>query len=138
MRPRFSLRWLLILFAVLSVVLYLLFIRPTVNANRFVDEFEESSDAAIGSFGNKTLIQVFENEVNPVRVLIEPRTWHDVWQSQRRIRFQTVRPDPKYAYEAWVDTIQLRATVTGMKYEPGGSCSTFERLVSDSVLNDSH
>ena len=36
MRFRFSLKWLLILFAVLSVFLYALFIRPTVIAQRFI------------------------------------------------------------------------------------------------------
>jgi hypothetical protein len=85
MRPRFSLRWLLIAFAIFSVCLYVLFIRPTVLAERFVaainrgeadpyDVVQRPQLAASRPTDNKTVV---------ARVL--PRTWSDILHARREL-----------------------------------------------------
>jgi hypothetical protein len=93
MRPRFSLRWLLIAFTLLAVAFYLCFVRPTVIAKEFVNAVNmggESRDSAFTSaaFGTKRgiLPSYFFLDRGAEAHLI-PRTWSDIWRCQRRIGF---------------------------------------------------
>ena len=81
MRFRFSLRWMLIAFTVLSVFFYVLFIRPTVIANRFVTairngDFETAESLCSGTTPHFLTEAIKENR-KPVWVgaKLTPRTW---------------------------------------------------------------
>jgi hypothetical protein len=92
MRPRFSLRWLLIAFTVLSLGFYLLFVRPTVLANEFIaaingHDYERANSLfeyvrtirGFTSFGGERSWYIGE---------VRPREWSDVWQCRRIIRVE--------------------------------------------------
>ena len=78
MRPRFSLKWLLIAFTVLSVLFYVLFIRPTVNAERFVADINA---------GNYSQLPVFKNTIRilDADAFLLPRSWDDALRCRWRI-----------------------------------------------------
>jgi hypothetical protein len=95
MRPRFSLKWLLIAVTVLSVVFYALFIHPTISAHRFVDavnsgDFSGVKELRAGGSGSSTMLEdlqswnkeyTFEN--CKVSAELKPRTWRDVNKFRR-------------------------------------------------------
>jgi hypothetical protein len=85
---RFSLRWLLITFTVLSVGFYLLFVHPTVLAKRRVAKLASESpdtgsdDSWVHIIGTEMLA----NRKSPlVKSTIEPQSWADLWHFKRRI-----------------------------------------------------
>src|SRR6478735_5443629 len=88
MRPRFSLRWLLIVFTLIAVALYVFFVHPTVAANRFVvavnrGDFRELT--ALGMLKSlKSIIKDFSFENYTVSAELKPRTWRDVCKFCRK------------------------------------------------------
>lgn len=99
MRPRFSLKWLLICFTVASVVLYVIFIRPTAIAERFVSRVENRDFDAIQplSFHGQSFAGMLGEEGHTleecgdqvlVKAELEPRTWEDFFDCQRRISLE--------------------------------------------------
>jgi hypothetical protein len=92
MRPRFSLRWLLIAVAVLAIGLYVLFIRPTVVAQRFVAAIGRGDYSDLGTMRGSKLLQRFASESDRVTsadveifARLEPQTRDDVFKFQRRL-----------------------------------------------------
>jgi len=90
MRPRFSVRLLLLTVALLAIGFYALFVRPTVVADRFVNLIEQGDyDAAYKFFWGASPQTFHEREPNQSveRVYAEvlPREWSDIWTFQRRI-----------------------------------------------------
>jgi hypothetical protein len=92
MRPRFSLRWLLIGFTFLTVIFYLLFIRPTVVAQRLVSAVKngERSPGILGTWGH--------HPWQVEKAALQPRTWPDIWQFRRRVRVDTSFTDASGMY----------------------------------------
>jgi hypothetical protein len=101
MRPRFSLKWLLIAFTILGVAFYFAFVRPTVLANKLVnlidrDEFqlaeslivEPSKPFAFKGFNGA------ESEPVVAEVRLLPRKWRDLWKMQRRLDVRVIRTRP--------------------------------------------
>lgn len=87
LRPRFSLRWILVLFAFVGVILYLFFVRPTVIAQQLIASVK-SPDFKPGSLlpsddGGKWTLQ---------DAYLQPREWTDVWKCQRRVQVHATLP----------------------------------------------
>ena len=93
MRPRFSLRWLLIAFTVLSVGFYLFFVRPTVNAMQFVHlvevkEWEQAWDSLHTTEPTPFVGRNFRLP-DPVARLVER---DGIWQMERRVELSIFHP----------------------------------------------
>lgn len=90
-RPRFTMRWLLVGFAVLTVAFYFLFVRPTHVASRFVRAVNEGAVKRATSMiehGDKTWITSGYADTTIATELL-PREWSDVWHFRRRIVVST-------------------------------------------------
>jgi hypothetical protein len=112
MRPRFSLRWLLIFTAAVAVACYWWIARPTITANRFAAAVEQGEFAAAESMASdsetqtlfKTMFSTLEqlkklaptNAANSdatlaekfapmIQVKLAPRSWNDLLYSERRL-----------------------------------------------------
>jgi hypothetical protein len=80
MRPRFSLRWLLIVLAVFAVALYVFFVQPTIRSYQLVSiakegVFQPSSNV----FTDLQGIWTSRN------AQLQPRTWKDLLKFRRRV-----------------------------------------------------
>ena len=100
MRPRFSLKWLLIAFTILGVAFYVAFVRPTVIAQRFInlvehDELQRAESLFIEP--DKPFDLGRKEKSVPVIVEAEllPRTWHDVLKMQRRLEVHVIPTQPQ-------------------------------------------
>ena len=92
MRPRFSLRWLLIAFTLVAVALYVFFVHPTVRANRFVGAING------GEFGELKALRMTEKlgvslEDCKVSAEVKPRTWRDVYKFRRKALVHVAFPN---------------------------------------------
>lgn len=121
MRPRFSLKWLLILFALFAFALYFCFVRPTALANKFVylvdhDELERAESLIIAS--SKPFDLGTKDRSVPVIVRAEllPRTWHDVFKMQRRLDVEVIPTRPQ--------VINSVSYYQGMHYQATAGIST--------------
>src|SRR4051794_20276505 len=92
LRPRFSMRWLLIAVAVLTVLLDVLFVRPTVVANQFAGAIEEHDFERAASLlegGDKTSFATNYSARQNTNIACEPsvspRAWSDIWHFRRII-----------------------------------------------------
>jgi hypothetical protein len=123
-RPRFSLRLVLVAFALLSVLLYVLIIRPTTLANRFVDAVgRRDYDAAQALMSNAG---EWDGVVNPPQVFkadrvyaeLMPREWEDVWSCERRIVLRVARHnDRNENYVDWTEDTDVVAHPHGLKVQ---------------------
>lgn len=97
MRPRFrfSLKLLFIAFAVLSVSFYVLFIRPTVIANRFVSAL------------NRGDVKVFESLADGV----QEKLIDLLHQQDKNIKFEDVKFSAEIKPQSWRDIYKCRRTV---------------------------
>lgn len=88
--PRFSIRWLLIGFAVLTVVFYLLFVRPTVIANQFARAIKAGDFTLAASMlnsGDESSFAMPYSGFSDVTTVAEifTREWTDIWHFRRSI-----------------------------------------------------
>jgi hypothetical protein len=87
-RPRFSLKWLLIACSLVAVALYVFFVHPTVRANRFVDAINGGDFRELTTLGMlkdlKSFSQDFSFENCTVSAELKPRTWRDVYKFRRK------------------------------------------------------
>jgi hypothetical protein len=74
MRPRFSLRWLLIFTALAAVFCYSWIARPTILAKRYA---AESKNFSPGDYA-----------------IVLPRSWLDLLRGRRRLEVRTMVPSP--------------------------------------------
>jgi hypothetical protein len=95
MRPRFSLRWLLVSFTVLAVIFYLLFVRPTQVAQSFVDRVNAGNYWELFSELQRQPRTSANNESGglwgkSLFASVSPRSWSDIFQCRRRfsLRFE--------------------------------------------------
>jgi len=90
-RPRFSLRWLLIAFTLAAVAFYVCFVHPTIRANRFVSAIKR------GYFEELKALKMHEKlgvslEDCKVTAEVKPRTWRDVYKFRRKALVQVAFP----------------------------------------------
>jgi hypothetical protein len=100
-RLRFSLRWLLILFAVVAVILYFIFVRPTVVANRFASEINRGNLSELDrlyTYNNGQAEVPFKRDDRSFAAVVQPRTWVDTICCRRRIEVDATR-DGSFAGE---------------------------------------
>lgn len=92
LRPRFSLRWMLILFALFGVLFYLLFVRPTVLANEFVAAINghdyERANSLFDFVPTIRGFSSFRGETCWYMGEVRPREWSDLWHCRRIIRVE--------------------------------------------------
>jgi hypothetical protein len=99
-RPRFSMKWLLISFTILSMIFYVLFIRPTVIANRFASAANsgnyEYALSLIPEGPRKIIAEYLDGIAKPTfKVAIYAREWSDIWRLQRRLLIQIIPGERK-------------------------------------------
>jgi hypothetical protein len=87
LRLRFSIRWLLIAFTVATVVFYMLWVRPTQIAHRFVRAIEAGNyQLAASLLKNGDVYSITSNYSEAVcQPQISQRTWADTWHMRRSI-----------------------------------------------------
>jgi hypothetical protein len=99
MRPRFTVRWLLVFIAASATLCYVLFVRPTVVAYRFVTAIERRDYAA----ANGLLLHNWRYGITPplrntesitfAYAEVLPREWSDIWALRRRLILRIRRKD---------------------------------------------
>src|SRR3954465_6455405 len=93
-RPQFTLKWLFVLFTVLSVSFYVLFIRPTSLAKQFVNETNVGNFATLKTMtaGSTSMLDdlqsyhkdfAFEN--CKISADVRPSTWRDIYSFRRKV-----------------------------------------------------
>ena len=94
MRPRFSLKWLLIVFTILGVAFYVAFVRPTVIANRFIESLKDTEYTTLPSdlAGQDEMLRTRKWKFKDAR--LEPREWADVWRCRQRFSILLSREPP--------------------------------------------
>ncbi len=124
MRARFSLRFMLVAFALLAAALYLHVVRPTALARKFVtavsrQDFDTARELMIGDDGWSGIVRP-ENGPKPDRVYAEvmPWEWQDMWRGQRRIVLTIARHNGSIgrngAYVDWTEGTDLVAGPRGL------------------------
>jgi hypothetical protein len=121
MRPRFSIRLLLVAVFVVSLACYVSFVRPVVFAEQFMRAFEAEDFTAAESLCCDSSNQFLTESMNDgrtysVEVKVFPRKWRDVWKL-RQPMVVSVIPEPsspgsKDLVGYQVDVI---ATITGIR-----------------------
>jgi hypothetical protein len=130
MRPRFSIRVLLVVFAVLATVCYVLFARPTVIAERFVTAVMGRDYRAAQSliqyrdvrslevvFGvNNSLGRRSTTRIVLIYAEVLPREWTDLWSFQRRVIFRVaLEDDSEGRHTEWTEDTRLVAGPRGLE-----------------------
>ena len=111
MRPRFSLKWLLIAFTLLSVAFYIVYVYPTAKANQFAgrvrngdhSEFEAvvHGDRQLESNMRELNGPEFSLKHADLKATIKPRTWTDYWKLRRRVVVLIKVPPWEERTEGW-------------------------------------
>jgi hypothetical protein len=91
-RPRISLRWLLIAFTLIAIALYVFFVHPTVRANRFVGRINGGDFGELKAIGltEKLAVSLEDCEVSAE---LRPRTWRDVCKFRRKALIHVAFPN---------------------------------------------
>jgi hypothetical protein len=123
MRPRFSIRWLLVLIAALALCCYVLFVRPTVIAHRFVDaikhrDLETAQGLLLNNWPHGITPPLDASEsIEFVYAEVLPRDWNDIWALQRKLILRVRRRDDRDGlYIQWTSDTDLVAHINGVKY----------------------
>jgi hypothetical protein len=85
----------MLLAACVSVVCYWLFVRPTINAERFIEAIESKdyilADSMCASTHRENLgDRIAERGDAQVKVEILPRHWRDYWRFKRRLLVRVI------------------------------------------------
>jgi hypothetical protein len=122
MRFRFSLRLLLALVAVVGVAIYLLYVRPTQLAERFVAAVEQSDVAAAMALLSEQDRWIFTQAgdlaaaIDRVYAEVLPREWPDIWACQRRVIYRVAyHEDTEGRYIHWTHDTDVVAGVSGLR-----------------------
>jgi hypothetical protein len=95
MRPKFSLKWLLVLFIVLAAAFYNLVVRPTALATSLIADARKGNYAAVTSLvPNDELLQNGNGTWKFSDARLQPRNWTDLWRCQRRFSILLAREPP--------------------------------------------
>jgi hypothetical protein len=87
---RFSLRWLLLFFTLLTVVFYLAFVGPATNARKFADAVNQgNADLALSLAGpgESLSTKIASSDDWPIVATVLPRDWDDICKFRCRVRF---------------------------------------------------
>lgn len=122
MRPRFSLRLILLAFALLGLALYVFVVRPTALAQRFVAAVEERDyDAAQrlmvdGGDWGRVVRPPQSFKADRIYAELMPREWQDVWRVRRRIILRISRHNDRNGnYIDWTEDNDLVARPLGLE-----------------------
>lgn len=123
MRPRFSLKWLLVLIAIAGFGFYTFFVRPTATAKKFIKlvesgDYEGAESLCLSHF---SIDLRFHSNDALVEAKLEPRTWLDVLRTQRRVDIRIVKTPPHVLND---DTIRY----VGMEIEAIAGLSRIRKL----------
>jgi hypothetical protein len=128
MRPRFSMRLMLIAFVMLAVLLYVLVVRPTSLAARFVSAVSsERYETAEGLLSNpedwsRIINQPGPSHVDRIYAEMMPREWPDVWKCQRRLIVRVARHQTdQYRHVEWTEDTELIARPLSLNIESPAS-----------------
>jgi hypothetical protein len=125
-RPRFSLRFVLLAFALLAVALYVFVVRPTALANRFVAAVSEQDYIAAlrvmrGDEEAKQLLELVrpEHSSKPDRVYAEvmSREWEDWWRGQRRVIFRRTLHSSQNGFVDWTEDTDIVSGTLGLEIQ---------------------
>jgi hypothetical protein len=101
-RLRFSIRWLLVLIAASATLCYVLFVRPTVVAHRFVKAIERRDySTALGALLKSWPYSGIRPPLNDIESIsyayaeVLPRDWSDIWALQHRLILRIRRQDDR-------------------------------------------
>ena len=123
MRPRFTIRWLLVLIAAVATLCYVLFVRPTVMAYRFVEAIEQRDYAAargllLDNWPPGVTPPLNDSEtINYAYVYAEvlPQDWSDIWALRRRLILRIRHHDPNGRRLEWTHDRDVVAHVHGLE-----------------------
>jgi hypothetical protein len=124
MKPRFSLRRLLIAFALLAVLLHVCVVRPTSSAERFAAAVLREDYSAARAFlidGNDwdTAIGLGSSKADHIYADVMPREWQDILRCRRRIVLRVSRhEDRNGGYIDWTEDSDIVAYPGGLVKTP--------------------
>jgi len=102
-RFRFSLKWLLVFFAVVACCLYIFYVRPTVLAKQFVQDVESGKFEPEPRFHVRLETPYKEYNCRYVAARLLPREWQDVQNCQHRV-MATVSP-PEFPVQLEIEIV---------------------------------
>jgi hypothetical protein len=93
-RLRFTMRWLLVAFAIATIAFYVLFIRPTIVAERFVrvigeGDLKQAASMLIGDQQSAGMPHIHDFGSASSAGQLSRRTWSDIWHLRRTISVRT-------------------------------------------------
>ena len=126
MRMRFSIRLLLLGVAVLAVVSYGLFVRPTHVAQRFVDAVNRQDLDMAGSLLTDPDVWPFNidstnvpSSVDRLYAEVLPRERSDIWSFRRRVLLRVIHQDATDGRHVdWTQDFDAVAYLSGVEVEP--------------------
>ena len=128
MRPRFSLRVILIATATVSILLYLFVVRPTILANRFVMAANAQDMDAVDAFladknwreeEYNSLTRDAAARTDHIYATLFPRDWSDWFGCRRRIVLRIARHfDRNEQHAEWTEDVDFVSRATGISVWP--------------------
>jgi hypothetical protein len=121
LRPRFSLRWIFVAFALSGVFLYLWFVRPTSRGQSFVAAIQSGDFRAARALANDdSLLDGIDAKssgvVDRVSAELTPWTWDDIWTARRRIWLHRRRREYlRGGYRDQTTITNVTSQITGFK-----------------------
>jgi hypothetical protein len=101
-RLRFTIRWLLALIAASATLCYVLFVRPTVVAHRFVEAIKQRDYATARSLfrPDSDLSGILSplsgtESISFAYAEVLPQEWSDIWALERRLILRIRRQDDR-------------------------------------------
>jgi hypothetical protein len=127
MRPRFSVRVLLVVVSVLAFVCYLLLVRPSVLADQFVAAVNQRDFMAANSlllhrssrlnekFTEFETVAPDSKRIAFIYAEVLPREWRDIRSCQRRLIFRVgIHDDSNGRHIEWVEDTPMLARWDGL------------------------
>jgi hypothetical protein len=120
-RLRFSIRWLLVLIGATATLCYVLFVRPTVLAYRFVGDIAQRDYAAAIQLLNNSPLET-PPPLNDTKSItfsyaeVLPREWSDIWSLKRRLILRVRRQDDDDGrHIEWTEDWDVVAYIHGLE-----------------------
>jgi hypothetical protein len=127
MRPRFSIRLLLVVITASATLCYVLFVRPTVLAQRFVDAVNERDYQTARSllrsdfYSFRDFFAFYipgkrsDRSAALIYAEVLPREWGDLWSFQRRFIFRVgLQDDSDGRHIEWTEDTEMVAFIDGV------------------------
>src|SRR4051812_5073010 len=123
-RPRFSIRLLLIVVSISAIACYWLFVRPTVLAERFVVAIRDRDLKKAKSLFVADSPDVLADDksrggagtVVDMDADLLPREWNEIWKRQRRITLNSVfYKDGDKTNGTWTQQAEIVVTANGLR-----------------------